>query len=344
MAGGRRALETVLVPALEALYRVERDERDWARDFTDALRPAFGNGWIGVSAGIVELDGKGGFRERFTVHDVPASLTTRVMDTLRNAPPEHIERMAKTPFLVSSDWPLWHAFYACPNEWNFADGMVLNAGDTNGITFTANIFLDCRLELEPALRTAMTRISAHMIAAHRLRTRLQRRGLLDGAAAVLDPEGRVHHANGAARSKAAREALARATAAIERARGPLRRSDPQEAVEIWRAMVRADWTLADFTDTDHKRFVVARENSPSTRPIPELTRRETQVVAFANLGHHNKLIAYELGIAASTVRVLLTRAAAKLGASSRAELLRAANQKLAAVQARADAVEQTTEG
>jgi DNA-binding CsgD family transcriptional regulator len=45
------------------------------------------------------------------------------------------------------------------------------------------------------------------------------------------------------------------------------------------------------------------------------------VVQHALLGHRNKVIAYDLGLAASTVRVLIARAAAKVGARSRQELL-----------------------
>jgi len=54
-----------------------------------------------------------------------------------------------------------------------------------------------------------------------------------------------------------------------------------------------------------------------------LTPREKQIIEQAKLGHRNKVIAYELGIADSTVRVLLARAAAKIGAPGREELLRA---------------------
>ena len=53
-----------------------------------------------------------------------------------------------------------------------------------------------------------------------------------------------------------------------------------------------------------------------------LTEREHQIVALAVLGQHNKLIAYNLGISHSTVRVLMARAARKLGARSRDELIR----------------------
>ena len=65
--------------------------------------------------------------------------------------------------------------------------------------------------------------------------------------------------------------------------------------------------------------------SPSPREpfelAPELTPREREIVARAAVGQHPKLIAYELGIAAVTVRVLLARAARRLGALSRSELV-----------------------
>ena len=52
-----------------------------------------------------------------------------------------------------------------------------------------------------------------------------------------------------------------------------------------------------------------------------LSQREREVVSLAVLGRPNKLIAYELGIAAPTVRVLMTRAAKKLGVQSRVTLI-----------------------
>jgi DNA-binding NarL/FixJ family response regulator len=80
-------------------------------------------------------------------------------------------------------------------------------------------------------------------------------------------------------------------------------------------------------------FVVAEPNvqvEPSgqvqrTRgPFERLTVRERDVVARALRGCANKVIAYDLGLAHSTVRVLMARAAIKLGAHSRDELLRIA--------------------
>jgi len=66
-------------------------------------------------------------------------------------------------------------------------------------------------------------------------------------------------------------------------------------------------------------------------PLPNaLSPRERQALGFAALGDSNKLIAYELGISASTVGVLLYRAAQKLGCHTRVELLQRFRELLAA--------------
>jgi DNA-binding CsgD family transcriptional regulator len=69
------------------------------------------------------------------------------------------------------------------------------------------------------------------------------------------------------------------------------------------------------------RDVTARENSPVLAGVSSLSGRERQVTSLAALGRSNKLIAYELGLAHSTVRVLFARAAVKLGARTRSEVI-----------------------
>jgi DNA-binding NarL/FixJ family response regulator len=86
--------------------------------------------------------------------------------------------------------------------------------------------------------------------------------------------------------------------------------------------VVAQWSLLDEFDTDGKRFVVAMDNRPPQRVARgALSEREHQVLTQAELGHSNKEIAYELGLSSATVRVLIHRAAKKLGAATRAEAI-----------------------
>jgi DNA-binding CsgD family transcriptional regulator len=86
------------------------------------------------------------------------------------------------------------------------------------------------------------------------------------------------------------------------------------------------FAVVDQFEADGARYVVLREidadpRMPHGGPLGALTPRERQIALFALAGHHNKLIAHELGIAVSTVRVLLSRAAERLGTRGRKELL-----------------------
>lgn len=166
---------------------------------------------------------------------------------------------------------------------------------------------------------AWSRVAAHMSAGMRLR-RARRTSSPDEADAVLTPGGRVEHAMAA--SDGSIDALKEAAKAMARARGSSRHSDPPGAVEAWKALVSGRWTLLDHFDHDGKRYIVAVRNDPVVPAFSELSPREAQVVAYAAQGHANKLIAYELGIAPSTVAMHLSTAGGKLGAKSRVELIR----------------------
>jgi len=85
---------------------------------------------------------------------------------------------------------------------------------------------------------------------------------------------------------------------------------------------RSGWTvLEEFVVDGFSYRVIRRPAPPEERPA--LTRRENEALAYASLGYKNKKIAQALGLAPSTVSVLLSRAASKLGTKSRRELLRA---------------------
>jgi DNA-binding CsgD family transcriptional regulator len=162
-----------------------------------------------------------------------------------------------------------------------------------------------------------------LAAAHRLRATLASAEAGPGAPeAILGRDGKIHHAEGEARSKIALTRLRHSALAISNARGDLRVRDPELAVDEWKGLIAARWTLLDVGETDGRRYLVARQNRPMTQVPSVLTEREQEVVAFAVMGHHNKLIAYNLGISHSTVRVLMSRAAQKLEAHSRADLIR----------------------
>ncbi len=197
-----------------------------------------------------------------------------------------------------------------------AVGLRANVTPDSGVIFTTHVSRGHRLRQ----RNLWTRFAAHVGSALRLR-RKHTTVTPTAAEAVLTPAGRLEHGTGA--TIAAREELARAAQDIDRARGKLRRLDPDSASALWRAMVSGEWSLVDWLDHDGKRFLLAQSNLVAVSDRKPLTEREQQVVACAAMGHSNKLIAYDLGLSPGTVSVILMRAAKKLGVSGRVALIRA---------------------
>jgi DNA-binding NarL/FixJ family response regulator len=99
----------------------------------------------------------------------------------------------------------------------------------------------------------------------------------------------------------------------------VRREGP--ALELWRALVSGKWALVDQFENGDLRYVVAQRNEQTAGASRGLARREREVVWQASLGRSNKLIGHELGLSSSSVGTHLSRAAAKLGVRSRAELI-----------------------
>jgi DNA-binding CsgD family transcriptional regulator len=169
------------------------------------------------------------------------------------------------------------------------------------------------------------RMSHHLAAAYRCRRRLRQAqpvGAIDptcDAEAVLDAKARVVHAVGSAREKGAQEALVATAKARDRAHTT--RVDPLDELDRWSPLTSARWSLVDSFERSGHRYVVARENRARVAGLEALSDRERQVVAYLAMGQSTKETAYALGISDVTVRVLLARAATKLGVKSRSGLL-----------------------
>lgn len=136
----------------------------------------------------------------------------------------------------------------------------------------------------------------------------------------MDEDGRFVHAEGEAAGKIARERLRAAASSMSTVRVQARKSGRAE-LDGWSPLVDARWTLVDSFEENGRHYVVARENQARGAHLDVLTDRERQVVLQAALGFTNKEIAYALGLSDSTVRVLMARAAARVGVRTRAELL-----------------------
>jgi DNA-binding CsgD family transcriptional regulator len=165
------------------------------------------------------------------------------------------------------------------------------------------------------------RVAAHMAAGYRLRRLIAaQRGTPAEPDAVLSPKGALEHATEAAKGRDARVALRDAAVALDRARGAMRRKDPDGAVEAWKGLVDGQWSLVDHFDSDGRRFLLARRNDPFTARPAGLSLRERQVLGYRALGHSLKLIAYELGLSPATISADLRRAMRTLGLHSQGEI------------------------
>jgi DNA-binding CsgD family transcriptional regulator len=161
------------------------------------------------------------------------------------------------------------------------------------------------------------RIAAHLVTGYRLARER------DGKAeAVLDPGGKVlHRENGVTRDDAS--TLSDAAKGIDRARGRLRRVDPERALALWKGLVSGRWSLVDQFDSDGRRFVVAKRNAITPHAWTVLSEREAQVLAYLAEGQAPKLIAYQSGLSTAAVNADLSRIKRKLSVGSRLELVTA---------------------
>ena len=325
------AVSKDIIDILEAAYRVELDGQPWIEGVLDAALPHMMRG-SGVAA--YEYDASDVSRMRVTHvahHGMPEPMSTQgFVQVIETADAEYVRNTWRSlPCALASATPGverqpgWAAVRAV----GVVDILAINGVDPSGIGCWVGALLPKPLRLGEKMRLKWGRVAAHLAAGLRLRRRLaagrkERIDLTSGADAILEPGGKVQHAEGEATDADARRALHDAAVALERARGSLRRRDPDEAVAEWKGLIEVRWSLVDHFESDGRRYLVARRNEPEAAPFDRLSARERQVVSYASFGHSNKLIAYELGISHATVRVLMARAATKLGVKTRDELAR----------------------
>lgn len=140
--------------------------------------------------------------------------------------------------------------------------------------------------------------------------------------ALLDPRRFVvSEAAEGAKDTGVLKKIREAAVRVDRARGKLRRSDPEEALKLWHGLVRGRWSLVDWFDTDGRRFVLAKPNAPNLGDPRGLTEPELQVATYAARGETGKIIGYRFGLSPQRVSVLLKSARRKLGAGTQAQLV-----------------------
>jgi DNA-binding CsgD family transcriptional regulator len=313
---------------VDAAYSSAGSDQDWVEQIADAAHSTLDEG-LGVT--VFTFDASSSDRVRVGCHaqrEGPSDF--RAAELAEATPSEHVRDMFRpSPPAVLLSETVAPSVFA---RWNL--GQALRAlGIQNVIAIRCAdpsrrgcviCVLQPRVRRLPARRRAvLARVGAHLAAGWRLRQKLagsaESADLAEGADAIFDAEGRLQHLDGELDARGDGDKL-RTSVERMRAARQAERLDPEAALELWRALVDGRWSIVQRADSDGKRFLLARRNTPDVHDARALTPREALVAAYAALGHSSKLIAYELGIHESSLSLLLKQAMQKLGVKNRAEL------------------------
>jgi DNA-binding CsgD family transcriptional regulator len=310
---------------VEASYADAGSEREWLRALVEAATPVLDTG-IGISAtSFVHRGSTVEYRESVWTGPLAEFVSLERMHDAVEAQSKCLSREAFARLYPSRPEAATFRRLAgpagpeilgrmFPPEAPFVDALGVIGSNPSGVG--AMLMAMSRSVLAPSASTLAlwTRVAAHLAAGYRLRQAEN-----PAVDAVLTPAGRVEHLDGEAPQE--RASLSEATRAIDQARGKMRRADPERAVAIWQGLVAGRWSLVDQFDSDGRRYVVAKRNAPEVAGWKSLSEMENRVLAFAAGGQPHKIIAYELGISVAGVASHIRRAARKVGAGSRLELV-----------------------
>jgi DNA-binding CsgD family transcriptional regulator len=311
---------------LETAYAAAHGADEWLRNVFAAVAPSLDCGLGAVSHRFAHTDDGLWTGEYLHSDTSPAVSTLEFMGSLADEPHGRAALMRAHPSVPTVGG--FQELSGAPDDWvdgvpslrptGMRDALGLVAGNPSGRGCVIAVATRSRATLSRPARALWMRIAAHLAAGYRLA--LENEARVD---AVLSPDGRVEHLESSEVGRSERASLSEATRAIDKARGKLRRVDPERALELWQGLVDGRWTLVDHVDHDGRRYVFAKRNPPGARPWHTLTQDETSVVIYAAHGQSHKTIAYELGVSVASVGQRLAKAARKVGVQSRLELVAA---------------------
>jgi DNA-binding CsgD family transcriptional regulator len=313
---------------VDAAYSSAGSDQDWIEQIASVAHSTLDEG-LGVS--VFTFDASSGDRVRVGLHaqrGVPPGFHGAAL--AETAPGEHVHALFRPspPALLLNEAlepsALEHGYVGqALRAFGIPNVLAIRCSDPSRRGCLIAVSLPHLRPLPARRRSVLARVAAHLAAGWRLRQKLagsaESADLAEGADAIFDAEGRLQHLDGALDARRDGDEL-RTSVERMRATRQAERLEPEAALELWRALVDGRWSIVQRTDTDGKRYLLARRNTPEVRDATSLAPREALAAAYAALGHSSKLIAYELGIAESSLSVLLKQAMRKLGVKNRTEL------------------------
>jgi DNA-binding CsgD family transcriptional regulator len=327
-------MSSAAIDLVEAAYDLKIEDSRWLPRLLEVGAPIIDQG-LGAAGIRYGRPPEGGPVETLEMHMVSgaADFLERHQRAIATTPPDALREQAR-PHLAGTmsentrDTPEALEHYTSHVDY-CKDLLGITAVDPDGLGVAIIAPLAEVTTLSGRSKRRWQMIAAHVSAGHRLRYGLSTQraasstSLPHNAEAVLDPKSfELVGAEGEAKTSSGVSAVRGAAIRVDRARGRLRKGDPDKAFEIWKALVQGRWSMVDWFDTDGRRFVLAVPNPPDVLDPRGLTEREMQVVTYAMFGHSNKMIAYHLGISNPRVSFLLTSSMKKLGVRTHAQLVK----------------------
>ena len=310
------------IGVLDAVYSATPDDATWARELTTALTPVFEasegvtlmgvthdanctrgdlflieSSWNrGLAAAERERDFSGLGPEGFRAFFYPPIMVSSHSELEVDLSPESAAYIRGARAASGIDDAVGIVVHPAPGV-----VIVVHSVTTKKIAFTRNdrrTLMQLGLHIENAVR--------HRRAPGVVRGHLTTDGIvdLDSVAAEVG----TSLAAGARRIEAARRS---------------RRGDDGVALDLWHALVAGRYTLVPQQVGGRTRYAVV-ENTLRAQRVRAFSKREIDVLSLAARGVPSKMVAYGLGLSASAISHALRDAAAKVGATSRLDLLRIA--------------------
>lgn len=321
------------VMATHAAYVLEGDDSEWLEQLTSVMGPLLSRGrgllgyrWRRAPEGGVQVGelavagGKDGDEEMLreliaNLDDTRASLAYGAPYSFRSLSEIALQHPTLDDLTDDRD------MQRIAHDREVVDFEMLRVDESDGCGWMFTVLRTEVGGIAAPRRDLWDRVRAHIAAGARLRMRLETPDL-DGAQAVYDRASAKLDINSAEiRPADKRRRLLELIEARAQA-DTIAEDDPLQAMELWQGLIDGRWSLLDVIDTDGRKFTVLKENPLEVRSHTSLSERERQVAFLVGRGHHVKLVAYELGLSASTVRSQLRSALRKLNLEDRSALCR----------------------
>ena len=244
------ALKERIFRFTDACYALDRNDREWLDGLATAAEPFLGHG-LGVAAWAFRKDD-------WTGDWLPSVVERSVGEAMWQAAPHfsHTELLdlfmggratSATERLGIEQGLDEHVAGATFKALGVKDAHDLTVGDGagRGVALAGLVPHVLRVPADELRR--LERLGAHLLAGYRLRRAFRQ------VDAVLDPDGRTLHAEGAAREPLHREALTRAVRAFDQARAQRGGQDADESLAAFEGLVAGRWAIVKKFETDGRR-------------------------------------------------------------------------------------------